>query len=62
LSDGGSQRGKVGKFFFVPQPVQEFGPHEFTVSVHRGIEQMDFEQDATGVLNSRTHAQAGDAG
>jgi hypothetical protein len=35
---GGGQSRQIGKLFFIPQVLQEFDAHEFTVSVDIGIE------------------------
>ena len=40
FGDGGSQGREIGKFFFVPQLVQEFDSHEFTVSIDGLVEQV----------------------
>lgn len=40
VGDGGCQGRQIGKFFFVPQFVQELNAYEFTVCVSRAIEQV----------------------
>ena len=44
FGDGGSQGREIGKFFFVPQLVQEFDSHEFTVSIDGLVEQVGLQQ------------------
>ena len=58
---GGGQGWEIRKLFFVPDMLQEFDSCKFTVRIHRSIEDVGFEQDATVVLDGWATAQAGHA-
>jgi hypothetical protein len=59
---GGGKSRQIGKFFFVPQVLQEFDAHEFTVSVNIGVEDVCLKQDSAVVFDSRAHAKASNSG
>ena len=58
---GGGQGWEIRKLFFVPDMLQEFDAHQFTVRVCRSIQKVGFEQDAAVVLDGWADTEAGDA-
>lgn len=59
---GGGKCRQIRKLFFVPQVLQEFDAHEFTVSVDIGIEDVGLKQDSAVVFDGRANAKAGNTG